>query len=85
MGELYSSSALDRVISVDLRGVFSCVKYELREMARAGRGVIVNTASVAGVMAEFGGAAYVAANHGDPHRMSGDIPASETGECGSPV
>lgn len=56
--------AFDRVISVDLRGVFLCMKFELREMARAGRGAIVNTASVAGVIAEPGVAGYVAAKHG---------------------
>lgn len=56
--------AFDRVIAVDLRGVFLCMKYELREMVRAGRGAIVNTASVAGVIAEPGIAGYVAAKHG---------------------
>ena len=58
------TAGFDRVISVDLRGVFLCMKYELREMVRAGRGAIVNTASVAGVVAEPGVAAYVAAKHG---------------------
>lgn len=58
------TSDFDRLISVDLRGVFLCMKYELREMARAGRGAIVNTASIAGVVAEPGIAGYVAAKHG---------------------
>jgi NAD(P)-dependent dehydrogenase (short-subunit alcohol dehydrogenase family) len=58
------TSGFDRVLSVDLRGVFLCMKYELREMVRAGRGAIVNTASIAGVVAEPGVAAYVAAKHG---------------------
>ncbi len=40
------TSVFDRIISVDLRGVFLCMKYELREMVRAGRGAIVNTASL---------------------------------------
>ena len=48
------ASAFDRVISVDLRGVFLCMKYELREMVRAGHGAIVNTASVAGFIPEAG-------------------------------
>jgi NAD(P)-dependent dehydrogenase (short-subunit alcohol dehydrogenase family) len=58
------ASVFDRVISVDLRGVFLCMKYELREMVRAGHGAIVNTASVAGFIPEIGEGAYVAAKHG---------------------
>jgi len=57
------AAAFDRVISINLRGVFLCMKYELREMVRAGKGAIVNTASVAGVIAEPGVADYVAAKH----------------------
>jgi NAD(P)-dependent dehydrogenase (short-subunit alcohol dehydrogenase family) len=58
------ASVFDRVISVDLRGVFLCMKYQLREMVRAGRGAIVNTASVAGLIPEAGVGAHVAAKHG---------------------
>jgi NAD(P)-dependent dehydrogenase (short-subunit alcohol dehydrogenase family) len=58
------TSEFDRVIAVDLRGVFLCMKYELREMVRAGHGAIVNTASVAGLLPEANRAAYVAAKHG---------------------
>ena len=58
------TAGFDHVMAIDLRGVFLCMKYELREMARAGRGAIVNTASIAGVVAEPGVAAYVAAKHG---------------------
>ena len=47
-----------------LRGVFLCMKSELREMVRAGRGAIVNTAPVAGIVAGPGVAAYVAAEYG---------------------
>jgi NAD(P)-dependent dehydrogenase (short-subunit alcohol dehydrogenase family) len=63
MGQL-DASGFDRVVAVDLRGVFLCMKYELREMARAGKGAIVNTASIAGLVAEPGVAHYVAAKHG---------------------
>jgi NAD(P)-dependent dehydrogenase (short-subunit alcohol dehydrogenase family) len=62
-GEL-DVAAFDRLIAVDLRGVFLCMKHELREMMRARRGAIVNTASIAGLVAEPGAAAYVAAKHG---------------------
>ena len=54
----------DRVIAVDLRGVFLCMKYELEAMLQNGGGAIVNTASVAGVVADPGMAPYVAAKHG---------------------
>lgn len=54
----------DRVIAVDLRGVFLCLKYEIQAMLKTGGGAIVNTASVAGVVADPGMAPYVAAKHG---------------------
>lgn len=54
----------DRVISVDLKGVFLSMKYEIQQMLKTGGGAIVNTASVAGVIADPGMAAYVAAKHG---------------------
>ena len=57
-------SVFDRVIAVDLRGVFLCMKYELREMVRAGHGAIVNTASVGSMMGEADEGGYVAAKHG---------------------
>ena len=53
----------DKVIAVDLKGVFLSLKYQLQAMRKAGKGVIVNTASVAGLVSEVGGAAYVAAKH----------------------
>jgi NAD(P)-dependent dehydrogenase (short-subunit alcohol dehydrogenase family) len=54
----------DRIIAVNLKGVFLCMKHELRQMAGQGRGVIVNMASVAGLLAEPGCYAYVASKHG---------------------
>ncbi|MBB3930640.1 NAD(P)-dependent dehydrogenase (short-subunit alcohol dehydrogenase family) [Kaistia hirudinis] len=54
----------DRIISVDLKGVFLCVKYEIQAMLKTGGGAIVNTASVAGVIADPGMAPYAAAKHG---------------------
>jgi NAD(P)-dependent dehydrogenase (short-subunit alcohol dehydrogenase family) len=54
----------DRTISVDLKGVFLALKHEIAHMASAGGGAIVNTASVAGVIADPGMAPYVAAKHG---------------------
>ena len=54
----------DRVIDVDLKSVFLCLKYEIRHMLGAGGGAIVNMASVAGVVSDPALAAYAAAKHG---------------------
>jgi NAD(P)-dependent dehydrogenase (short-subunit alcohol dehydrogenase family) len=54
----------DRVISIDLRGVFLCMKYEIPLLQKLGGGAIVNTSSGAGVKGFAGGAAYGAAKHG---------------------
>jgi NAD(P)-dependent dehydrogenase (short-subunit alcohol dehydrogenase family) len=59
-----SEADWDRIIDVDLKGVFLAMKYELTHMLRAGGGAIVNTASVAGVVADPGMAPYAAAKHG---------------------
>ena len=54
----------DFVIDVDLKGVFLSMKYELEYMEKVGKGTIVNTTSVAGIIADPGMAPYVAAKHG---------------------
>ncbi len=54
----------DRIIAVNVRGVFVCMKYEVPLMHQHGGGAIVNTSSGAGVIGFAGGAAYVAAKHG---------------------
>ena len=54
----------DRIIAVDLKGVWLCLKYEIQQMLTQGTGSIVNTASVAGVVAERGRPAYAAAKGG---------------------
>ena len=54
----------DRVIAVDLKGVFLSLKYEIAHMLGHGGGAIVNTASVAGVVSDPHIAAYAAAKHG---------------------
>jgi len=54
----------DRIITIDLRGVFLCMKYEIPLMLQHGGGAIVNTSSGAGVTGFSAGAAYVAAKHG---------------------
>ena len=54
----------NRIIDVDLRGVFLCMKYEIPLMLASGGGAIVNTSSGAGVIGIEGQAAYAAAKHG---------------------
>lgn len=54
----------ERVIDIDLKGVWLCMKYEIQQMLRQGGGAIVNTASVAGLVGFQGIPAYVAAKHG---------------------
>lgn len=54
----------DVTIAVDLKGVFLAMKYELTYFEKVGKGTIVNTASVAGLIADPGMAPYVAAKHG---------------------
>jgi NAD(P)-dependent dehydrogenase (short-subunit alcohol dehydrogenase family) len=62
--EALDEESFDRVIAVDLKGCFLCMKYELPHMIKAKRGAIVNTASVAGLLPEAGSGGYVAAKHG---------------------
>jgi NAD(P)-dependent dehydrogenase (short-subunit alcohol dehydrogenase family) len=54
----------DRILNINLRGVFLCMKYEIPLMLKQGGGAIVNTASGAGVKGFQDQAAYVAAKHG---------------------
>jgi NAD(P)-dependent dehydrogenase (short-subunit alcohol dehydrogenase family) len=54
----------DRIIAVNLTGVFLCMKYEIRQMTKQGGGVVVNIASLAGLLAEPGSPAYTASKHG---------------------
>jgi len=53
----------DRIVAVDLRGVFLCMKHELRVMLERGGGTIVNTSSGAGLKGFRDQAAYAAAKH----------------------
>src|SRR4051794_26032155 len=54
----------DRVIGVNLRGVWSCMKYELRQMERQKSGAIVNNASVGALTGNPGIGSYIASKHG---------------------
>ena len=54
----------DNTIAVDLKGVYNCMQAEILYMLDHGGGVILNTASIAGVVADPHMAPYVAAKHG---------------------
>jgi len=60
----YPLEAWDRVIGINLSGVFYGMKYQIPAMLKTGGGTIVNTASVLGVVALAGSPAYTAAKHG---------------------
>ena len=57
-------STFDNTLAVDLKGVFLCMKHEIAHMLHSGGGAIVNSASIAGLIAEPGISAYIAAKHG---------------------
>jgi len=68
-GEIVSVSrcteeSWDRMIDVNLKGVFLCMKYEIPKMLKSGGGTIVNTASVMGLVGEPGHPGYAASKHG---------------------
>ena len=60
----YAEAHWDRVLAINLKGVWLCMKYEIQQMLKQGGGAIVNTASVAGLIGLPGFSAYVAAKHG---------------------
>jgi NAD(P)-dependent dehydrogenase (short-subunit alcohol dehydrogenase family) len=54
----------DKTIGVNLKGIWLCMKYEIPEILKQGKGVIVNCSSVAGLVGFGGLPAYVASKHG---------------------
>jgi len=54
----------ERVIGINLRGVWSCMKHELPQMVRQGSGAIVNCSSVGDFTGNPGIGAYIASKHG---------------------
>lgn len=54
----------DRTIDINLKGVWLCMKYEIRHMLEHGGGAIVNMSSAVGLVAARQQAAYVASKHG---------------------
>ena len=60
----WSEEAFDRMIAVNLKGVWLCMRHELPQMQAQGSGAIVNTGSIAGLVGLPNSSAYVAAKHG---------------------
>ncbi|HAD33092.1 MAG TPA: short chain dehydrogenase [Chitinophagaceae bacterium] len=58
-----SNENWDKTISINLKGVWYCMKYQIPEMLKLGGGVIVNNASIAGLVGFGGVPAYVASKH----------------------
>lgn len=54
----------DKTIGINLKGAWLCMKYEIPEMLKIGKGVIINCASIAGLVGFPGLPAYVASKHG---------------------
>jgi NAD(P)-dependent dehydrogenase (short-subunit alcohol dehydrogenase family) len=60
----YPEEAWNKVLSINLTGVFLCMKHEIPAMLKAGGGAIVNTASILGLVSFATSAAYTSAKHG---------------------
>jgi len=60
----WPDASVDRMLDVNLKGVWLCMKHELVQMLGQGGGVIVNTGSIAGLVGLPTSSAYVAAKHG---------------------
>jgi NAD(P)-dependent dehydrogenase (short-subunit alcohol dehydrogenase family) len=59
-----SEEEFDRVLGVNLKGVWLCMKYEIPAMLRAGGGAVVNVSSINGLAGMPMGSTYVTAKHG---------------------
>lgn len=59
-----SSEEYERVMAVNLRGVWNCMKYELQQMRKQGSGAIVNCSSLGGLVGIAGRGVYHASKHG---------------------
>ena len=64
-GSIHESSSenWERVIGINLTGVYYCMKHQIPEMLKVGAGVIVNNSSIAGLVGFNGIPAYVASKH----------------------
>ncbi len=59
-----SAESFDKVTAINLRGIWTCMKHELRQMRTQGSGAIVNCSSLGGLVGQAGRASYHATKHG---------------------
>ena len=59
-----SAESFDRVTAINLRGIWTCMKHELRQMRIQGSGAIVNCSSLGGLVGGAGRSTYHATKHG---------------------
>lgn len=59
-----SGEEYDRVLAINLKGIFNCMKYELQQMRKQGSGAIVNNSSLGGIVGLPYRAIYHASKHG---------------------
>lgn len=60
----YEDEDWNRIINVNLNGVFFCMRHEIKQMLQQGSGAIVNVASIAGLRGLVNSSAYTASKHG---------------------
>ena len=60
----YKKEDWDKVIAINLTGVWLCLKHEISQMLKQGGGAIVNTASISGLIGDMNMCAYNASKHG---------------------
>ncbi|MBD2534314.1 SDR family oxidoreductase [Nostoc flagelliforme FACHB-838] len=59
----HSIEDFDKLMAINVRGLFLCMKYEIRQMLSQGVGVIVNNSSMGGLIAFPGVSPYIASKH----------------------
>lgn len=59
----YDDDEWDRIMETNLRGVWLCMKHEIDIMKKQGGGIIINTASILGVVGDWGLSHYCASKH----------------------
>jgi NAD(P)-dependent dehydrogenase (short-subunit alcohol dehydrogenase family) len=63
----YGEDVWDKVTTLNLKSVWLCMKYEISQMAKQGRGVIVNTSSIVGIVPQAINIAYASSKAGVNH------------------
>ena len=58
-----SVEEFDRLLAINVRGMFLCMKYQIQQMLTQGSGVIINNSSMGGIIAFAGVSPYIASKH----------------------